>query len=132
MTVNNITTHPIHLGLGASAEVEPEFTGSMGWYAAYAQRHANDGAEGRLVSLHTFTKSWDMWEMHPQGSEVVLCVTGAIKLHQQNADAAVTKITLGPGEYAINLPGTWHTADVEKEASVVFITAGKDTQHRPR
>ena len=132
MTVNNITIHPIHLGLGASAEIEPEFTGSMDWYAAYAQRHADDGAEGRLVSLHTFTKPWDMWEMHPQGSEVVLCVTGAITLHQQNADAAVTKITLGPGEYAINLPGTWHTADVEKEASVVFITAGKDTQHRPR
>lgn len=127
-----INTHPIHLGLGATAEVEPEFTGEMEWYAAYAERHESDGAEGRLINMHTFTSSWDMWEMHPEGSEVVLCIEGAITLHQEGADRAVTKTTLGPGEYAINLPGVWHTADVEAKASVVFITAGLGTQHRPR
>ncbi len=127
-----IAIHPIHLGLNATAEIEPEFTGAMDWYAAYTERHTNDCAEGRLVSMHTFTTPWDMWEMHPHGSEVVLCTRGTITLHQQNADTSVTKVTLGPGEYAINLPGVWHTADVETEASVVFITAGMGTQHRPR
>ena len=132
MIAANITTHPIHRGLGATAEVEPVFTGSLDWYAAYAERHASDGSEGRLVSMHTFTKPWDMWEMHPQGSEVVLCTSGSITIHQENADGPVTKITLGPGEYAVNNPGTWHTADIETEATVVFITAGLGTQHRPR
>ena len=32
MTATNINVHPIHLGLGATAEIEPEFTGGMEWY----------------------------------------------------------------------------------------------------
>ena len=128
----NITAHPVHLGLGASAEVEPLFTGSMDWYSDYAKRHCNDGAEGRLVSMHTFTKSWDMWEMHPQGSELVLCTAGSMTLHQEKADGLLETITLGPGQYAINESGTWHTADVDDKATALFITAGLGTQHRPR
>ena len=42
----DITTHPIHLGLGATAEIEPEFTGEMSWYAGYVDRHATDGEDG--------------------------------------------------------------------------------------
>ena len=82
--------------------------------------------------MHTFTKSWDMWEMHPRGSEVVLCTAGSITLHQEAADGQVKTVTLGPGEYAINEPGIWHTADVDDEATALFVTAGLDTQHRPR
>ena len=123
---------PIHLGLGATALVEPRFTGSMDWYAGYVQRHARDGAEGRLVSLHTFDKSWDMWEMHPNGSEVVLCTVGSITLHQERPDGTRSTTVLLPRMFAINEPGTWHTADVGGTTSVLFITAGWGTQHRPR
>ena len=28
---DRLDVHPIHLGLGATAEVEPEFTGEMSW-----------------------------------------------------------------------------------------------------
>ena len=132
MDGTDIATHPVHLGLGASAEVEPLFTGSMDWYTAYLERHGNDGAEGRLVSMHTFTKSWDVWEMHPHGSEVVLCIAGSITLHQEKGNGLVEAIVLGPGQYAINEPGTWHTADVDGTASALFITAGLGTQHRAR
>lgn len=132
MTVNNITTHPIHLGLGATAEIEPSFTGSMDWYTDYMERHADDGVEGRLVSMYTFSESWDMWEMHPQGSEVVLCTAGTMTLHQEKKDGSVVEVKLAAGEYVINEPGTWHTADVENEATALFITAGLGTQHRPR
>ncbi len=123
---------PIHLGLGASAFVEPEFTGAMEWYEAYGARHAADGAEGRLVSLHRFTEDWDVWEMHPKGTEVVLCTAGAITLNQEQPDGTATTVTLKSGDYAINAPGVWHTADVPGEATAVFITAGEGTQHRPR
>ena len=128
----DITAHPIHLGLGATAQSEPEFTGDLNWYAGYAERHGGDGTEGRLVAMHRFSQSWDMWEVHPLGSEVVLCIAGSITLHQETPDGDVVAIPLGPGEYAINEPGVWHTADVDGEATVLFVTAGKDTQHRPR
>ena len=132
MPAHDIATHPIHLGLGASASIEPPFTGSMDWYAAYEARHTRDGVEGRLVSMHEFTESWRMWEMHPHGSEVVLCTRGRMTLHQEGGDGTVSSIVLGPGQYAVNPPGTWHIADVDGEATAVFITAGVGTQHRPR
>ena len=127
-----LAEHPVHLGLGATAESQPPFTGGMEWYASYAQRHAADGAEGRLVSMYTFAEPWDSWEMHPSGSEVVLCTAGVIVLHQELADGSRRKVTLAAGDYAINPPGVWHTADVETTATAVFITAGLGTEHRPR
>lgn len=122
---------PIHLGLGATAEVEPVFTGELSWYEGYVTRHGGDGAEGRLVSMHTFTEAWDSWEVHPNGHEVVLCVDGTIELIQE-IDGAEVETTLTAGQYAINTPGTWHTANVEGPTTAVFITAGEGTQHRPR
>lgn len=126
-----LVERPIHLGLGATAVPQPAFTG-LDWYAAYGARHDGDGAEGRLVSMHRFSESWDSWEMHPAGEEVVLCLEGAMTLHQEHADGRTDAVTIGPGEYAINPPGTWHTADISGEASALFITAGLGTEHRPR
>ncbi len=132
MATTDITRNPVHLGLGATAEIEPLFTGSPDWYAAYGARHPDDGLEGRLVSMFTFDSSWDSWEVHPNGSEVVLCTAGEITLIQEKPDGTTASVTLHPGEYAINEPGTWHTADVVKTATAVFITAGAGTQVRPR
>jgi quercetin dioxygenase-like cupin family protein len=121
----------IHLGPGAVALPQPEFTDAS-WYEGYGERHDADGAEARLVSLFTFTGNWDSWEMHPLGHEVVLCISGAMTLHQEHADGSTAAITIGPGEYAINPPGCWHTADIVGEATALFITAGLGTQGRPR
>jgi len=132
MQPKNVAVHPIHLGLGATAIAEPEFTGDLAWYEEYMKRHTADGAEARIVAMHSFTEPWSMWEMHPEGSEVVLCTAGSITLHQEYPDGRMEAVTLGPGDYAINEPGVWHTADVETEATALFITAGKGTQHRPR
>jgi quercetin dioxygenase-like cupin family protein len=122
---------PLHLGLGAKAVPQPEFTG-MEWYAAYSARHAADGAEGRLVALHRFGESWTSWEMHPAGDEVVICTAGEITLIQELPDGGTASVRLRAGEYAINPPGVWHTADVASEATALFITAGMGTEHRPR
>ena len=127
----SLFTHPVHLGLGARALPQPEFTG-MAWYGDYVARAAADGNEGRLVSLYTFSESWDSWEMHPAGDELVVCLSGTITLHQEAPDGALTQVTLEAGQYVINAPGVWHTADVTGAATVLFITAGMGTQHRPR
>ena len=122
---------PLHLGLGASAVPQPEFTG-MEWYAAYGARHDADGAEGRLVALHTFTESWTSWEMHPAGAEVVVCTAGEITLIHELPGGGTDSVTLRAGEYAINPPAVWHTADVEGQATALFITSGLGTENRPR
>ena len=114
MGTHDISVHPIHLGLGATADIEPLFTGAMDWYADYTNRHARDGADGRLVSMHTFNESWGMWEMHPQGSEVVLCTSGTMILHQESPDGAASTVTLRPANTSLTnrgpgIPLTWST-----------------------
>jgi len=52
-------------------------------------------------------------------------------------DIATHPIHLGLGARAaappaINEPGTWHTADLDAPATVLCITAGLGTRHRPR
>ena len=131
MSVQPLAKFPIHLGLGAKATVQPEFTG-MDWYAEYGARNAIDGSEGRLVSMYTFTESWPTWEVHPHGDEVVICVAGRMILHQEHPDGSTATVELNAGEYVINPPGVWHTADIEAEATGVFITAGAGTEVRPR
>ena len=121
---------PLHLGLGARAVAQPEFTG-MEWYASYVERNAADGNEGRLVSLYSFSESWTSWERHPVGDEAVICTAGELTLVQELPDGP-HKTTLRAGEYAINPRGVWHTADIADHATALFITAGVGTEHRPR
>jgi hypothetical protein len=132
VAATDLSRYPVHLGLGAGAVAEPAFTGDPAWYGAYGERHAADGNEGRLVSMFTFHEPWSSWEMHPNGHEVVVCVAGTIVLHQEHPDGSRSEVTLAPGQYAINAPGVWHTADVAGEATAVFITAGAGTQVRAR
>jgi mannose-6-phosphate isomerase-like protein (cupin superfamily) len=129
--VFDLSRFPVHLGLGARVVRQPEHTGDYEWYAAYGARHGADGPEGRLVMIHSFAKSWDSWEVHPKGDELVVCLAGRITLHQE-IDGKVRTVTLGPNEAIVNPPGVWHTADVDGEATALFVTAGEGTQNRPR
>lgn len=128
--VQNLESIPIHLGLSAKAISQPKFTG-MNWYQDYIKRTKKDGLEGRLVSWFTFDNSWDSWEMHPNGNEVVICVTGKMTLIQE-IDGKNKKYKLKAGQYIINPPGVWHTVDATTEVSAIFITSGIGTQHRER
>jgi mannose-6-phosphate isomerase-like protein (cupin superfamily) len=127
----DLARFPVHLGLGATVERLDEFDGTPQWYERYGSTHAADGAEGRLVSLHTFTESWDSWEMHPVGAELVACVEGRITLHQE-VDGADRTVVLEAGQAVVNPPGVWHTADVDGRATAVFVTAGMGTEVRAR
>jgi hypothetical protein len=128
----NLAQHFVHLGPGATAIAQPDFTDGA-WYEGYGARHDSEGADCRLVSQFTFTESWDSWEMHPSGDEVVFLMRGEVVLHQELADGTKAEMRLVAGEYGINPPGAWHTMDlVSAEASVLFITAGLGTEHRPR
>lgn len=132
MDARRLDQFPVHLGPGASAAALPEYTGTADWYEAYAAAHAGEGPEGRLVSQHRFEQSWDSWEMHPAGDELVICTEGTITLIQEAADGSNRAQVLGAGDYAINPAGVWHTADVSGPCCTIFVTAGWDTRHRPR
>lgn len=134
MSAHDLTRHPVHLGKGGTAMVEPAFRAddqAMLWYQDYGERHAADGEEGRLVSCFRFSEDWTTWEMHPAGAEVVVCLEGSMTLIQE-IEGAEVRTRLARGEYAINPPGVWHTADIEEPATGLFITAGAGTQGRPR
>jgi quercetin dioxygenase-like cupin family protein len=121
---------PLHLGLGARAVPQPEFTG-LEWFAAYVERNAADGDEARLVSLYSFSESWTNWERHPAGDEAVICIAGEITLLQE-LPGGTQSVALHAGDYAINPRGVWHTADIMGYTTALFITAGVETEHRPR
>jgi mannose-6-phosphate isomerase-like protein (cupin superfamily) len=129
--VFNLSEFPVHLGGGATAMPMERFDGTPDWYMRYGEATAADGAEGRLVSMFTFTESWDSWEMHPEGHELVACVAGSMVLHQE-IDGVARTVELHAGEAVVNPPGAWHTADVTEPATAVFVTAGRGTEVRPR
>jgi mannose-6-phosphate isomerase-like protein (cupin superfamily) len=130
-SVFSLETFPVHLGLGARVERLEAVDGTPEWYERYGAAHLSDGDDGRLVSMYTFTEPWTTWERHPNGDELVLCVAGEMRLHQE-IDGAANSVTLRAGEAVVNAPGVWHTADITGTAVGVFITAGRGTEVRPR
>lgn len=131
MTPARLETTPLHLGRGGQVVPLTPVTGPD-WYDAYERAHGGDGADGRLITQWTFDAPWTGWEMHPAGAEVVLVTAGTMTLIQQWPDGRETATTLGAGDYAVNPPGVWHTADVAGSATALFITTGLGTEARPR
>ena len=68
--------------------------------------------------------------MHPFGDELVVHVEGALTLHLE-IDEHVRTLLLRDGQAVIKSPGVWHTADVDADATALFITAGTGTEVRP-
>ena len=125
--------HPVHLGRGGTVVPLPEFTGTPQWYMDYEDAGRADGTDGRLVSLHDFDASWDSWEVHPNGEELVVCVSGAATFVQE-VDGQPVRVLLTAGQWLRNPAGVWHTADLEPGAAAtcLFVTSGLGTAHRPR
>jgi len=88
-----------------------------------------------LISHFAFDKDWDIWEMHPAGDELVCLLSGQVDfVLEQGAEETVeeTKVQMKiPGEFVIVPKGIWHTANVHIPSSMLFITPGAGTQHRP-
>jgi uncharacterized cupin superfamily protein len=127
----DLTAMPIHLGLGSRALAVEGFEWDGGVLAAYAAAVAGDGADGRLVMAFQGSQPWDVWERHPAGDEVVICLSGRMTLIQE-VDGQPEPVELGPCEAAVNPAGVWHTADVHEPVVFLTITPGVGTEHRPR
>jgi len=126
----NLSDVFIHLGTGATATPLPDFTWSPEYLAGYQERFAADGAEGRLVCVIAQDATWDSWERHPGGEEVVVLLSGRVDLVQELGDAEHV-VELRPGQAVINPAGVWHTARVHEPGVALFITPGRGTEAKP-
>ena len=83
-----------------------------------------------LVSSHTVDSDWSVWELHPNGDEVVCLLSGKVTLIFEHEDGDLAVELVEPGSFVVVPKGTWHTAKVHERAAMLFITAGENTQHR--
>ena len=127
----DLRTTFVHLGSAATATALPDFRWTAEYLEGYARRFASDGDEGRLVVMNRQAATWDQWERHPAGEEVVVLLSGRVDLLQE-IDGAMRRIELRPTHAVINPIGVWHTADVHEPGDALFITPGRGTEHRPR
>lgn len=121
----------VHLGLGAKATPLPDFEWTPESLDRYTATYASDGDEGRLVVMGEQTATWDSWERHPAGEELVVQLSGRVVLVQE-IDGEERRIELRSGQAIINPPGVWHTVNVLEAGDALFITPGRGTEHKPR
>ena len=83
-----------------------------------------------LVSMHEFDSDWSMWEMHPNGDEIVCLIEGGVTFVLEADDQYIEVELQNSGSYIVVPKGAWHTARANVPSRMLFITAGEDTQHR--
>jgi hypothetical protein len=86
---------------------------------------------GRLMSAFTFSGAWETWERHPAGEELVMLLGGAVTLLLELPDGVRSARLASPGAYVLVPPNTWHTANADVESTLLFLTPGAGTEHRP-
>lgn len=94
------------------------------------EQNYNGFKEHQLVSCHSFSEDWSNWEIHPNGDEVVMLLSGKVTL-VLGQDAGQRILTLDqPGSYAIVPANTWHTAKTAVASKMLFITPGEGTANK--
>ena len=116
----------VHLapsGAATRVEVDDQF-----WATIATRTELHDGY---LVTRARTTADWPHWEMHPEGEELVVLLSGAVTLVLDDGTREWT-VELRPGAGTwINPRGVWHRAIVHEPSEMLFATAGRGTLHRP-
>jgi mannose-6-phosphate isomerase-like protein (cupin superfamily) len=123
-----IQTTYVHLGEAGAATAIPV---TDSFWPDLAGGRMPQLEQGRLVTRFSFDQDWDSWEMHPEGEEVVLLLSGSVDFILDQDGAESTVELREPGAFAIVPRGAWHRARAHAPASMLFITPGRGTQHRP-
>lgn len=87
--------------------------------------------QGRLMSAFSFSANWPSWERHPAGEELVMLLSGSavLLLEEANGERALLLDTVG--SYVLVPQGVWHTARTTQPTTLLFLTPGAGTEHRP-
>lgn len=90
-------------------------------------RQYGDFKDHELIALHEFHEDWPSWEIHPNGDEIVVLLSGAatflVKLDGINREIRLDR----RGDSVIVPRGAWHTARIDQSAAMLFITPGEGT-----
>lgn len=87
--------------------------------------------QGRLMSAFTFAEPWPVWERHPAGEEVVMLLSGRAELLLEEAGGARSLVLDTAGAFVLVPRGVWHTARTTVATTLLFLTPGAGTEHRP-
>lgn len=85
-----------------------------------------------LVTCYTFEADWPNKEIHPNGDEIVVLLSGAADFILELPSGEVVVPVREPGQFAFVPKGTWHTANTRVKTTMLFITAGEGTEGKPR
>ena len=71
------------------------------------------------------------WEMHPEGDELILRLSGHITFEVET-DTGLAEVALEAAAPLCLVPrGHWHRYRVQEAGQLLFVTFGRGTQHRP-
>ena len=87
--------------------------------------------QGRLMSAFAFSEPWSMWERHPAGEELVMLLSGIATLVLEDSGQEHTVQLSNPGTYILVPRNVWHTARTAVPTTMLFLTSGAGTEHRP-
>ncbi|HVZ34856.1 MAG TPA: hypothetical protein VG963_20655 [Polyangiaceae bacterium] len=126
--VSDLVSTYVHLtddGAGRTMAIDDQF-----WPQVMSGGHPELN-EGRLVSRFDFEQNWKTWEAHPNGEELVVLLRGSVQMLLEQSDG-VQRVRLSePGQFVLISRGVWHTAHPEVPCSMLFVTPGRGTEHRP-
>jgi mannose-6-phosphate isomerase-like protein (cupin superfamily) len=80
-----------------------------------------------LIALFEFREDWPSWEIHPNGDEIVVLLSGSATFVLKLADGKREIALSEPGDSVIVPRGVWHTARIDAPAKMLFITPGEGT-----
>ncbi|MCP5130321.1 MAG: cupin [Pseudomonadales bacterium] len=83
-----------------------------------------------LISCHEFDQDWSAWEIHPNGDETVILLSGKVTFVLQLQEGNESVELDAPGTYLIVPRNVWHTAKTSEKSRILFITPGEDTRNR--
>ena len=87
--------------------------------------------QGRLLSAFSFAQDWPSWERHPAGEELVMLLSGSALLLLEDANGERELLLDRVGSYVLVPQGVWHTARTTQPTTLLFLTPGAGTEHRP-
>lgn len=92
-----------------------------------------EGFRGRvLVARFDFETDWPTWEIHPQGDEIVVLISGSAEMVLDRGGKHEATTLSQPGSFIIVPKATWHTARISTPTSMLFITPGEGTENRAK
>lgn len=87
--------------------------------------------QGRLMSAFSFSEPWSVWERHPAGDELVMLLQGSVTLVLEESGQERSVQLNEPGSYVLVPRNVWHTARTSVQTTMLFLTPGAGTEHRP-